>query len=166
MRTATSTVATSHCVQTCNNYGAPINTFSPSEDVYVNGNGFQACATLNIYVVPHQATWNNGETIPSRIAGTAITMTTDASGNIPPTIVWTHNLVPGKYDIVIDTNCNGKYDQNTDYVDANSVDVNAGFFVIPEYVLGAIVGLAGFFAAYGVFRLSKTRDTKNLTKKN
>ena len=161
----TATVTTCQCAQTCNNYGAPTSTFSPSEDVYISGNGFQNCTTYNLYVVCHQTTWTNGETIPSRIAGTATTVATDASGNIPPTVVWPANLVPGSYDIVIATNCNGKYDQSVDYLITSGVNVNAGFFVIPEYVLGAILGLAAFFAAYGVFRLSKTRPTKNPTKK-
>ena len=30
-----------------------------------------------------------------------------------------------------------------------------GFFVIPEYWLGTILGLIGCFAAFGVFRVSK-----------
>ena len=162
--TAYYTVTTSQWVQTCNNSGAPVSSFSTSEDVYVTGNGFQACATLDIYIVCHQAKWTNGETIPSRIAGTATTVTTEASGNIPPTVVWTHNLAPGSYDIVIATNGNGKYDQGVDYLIANGVNVNAGFFVIPEYVLGAILGLAAFLVAYRVFRL-RTRTPHVVVKK-
>jgi hypothetical protein len=159
---ATPTVTASQCFQTCNNYGASENTFSPGEDVYVSGSGFPACSTLAIYVVCHQTTWTNGETIPSRVAGTATTVTTDASGNITLTMVWSHNLVPGSYDIVVDVNCNGKYDQSVDYLDASSVNVNAGFFVIPEYILGAIMGLAGCFAAFGVFRTFKSKNKPKL----
>ena len=33
----------------------------------------------------------------------------------------------------------------------------AGFFVIPEYWLGTILGLTGFFAAFGTYYMSKRR---------
>jgi hypothetical protein len=82
-------------------------------------------------------------------------VSSDACGNIPPTIVWRHDLTPGKYDIIVDVNGNCLYDKDIDCLDANDCQVNAGFFVIPEYLLGTILGLAGFLAAYGVFRLSK-----------
>lgn len=162
---AASIATTSHSFDTSNSYGAPKDTFAPSENVYITGSGFQACVTYDIYVVAHQTQWVDGEAIPSRVADTVQQVSTDASGNIPPTIVWTHNLVPGKYDILIDVNCNHVYDKNVDCLVSNDININAGFFVIPEYILGAILGLAGFFAAYGVFRFSKTRDTRNLTKK-
>jgi hypothetical protein len=166
VHTATSSTATSiHRFDTTNGYGAQKDTFAPSEDVYITGSGFQP-GTLDVYFVPHRETWNDGDTIPPRVTGTATTVTTDAFGNIPPTIVWRHDLIPGKYDIIIDVNDNGRYDKGIDCLVSNDVNINAGFFVVPEYVLGAILGLAGFFAAYGVFRLSKSRGTKNLTKKN
>jgi hypothetical protein len=166
VRTATSTtptVTTCQSFQTCNNYGAAETTFSPSECVYVNGSGFLPCTTLYIYIVQN-TTWTDGQPIPQRIPGTATNVTTDACGNIEPTIVWEASLVPGSYDIVIGPNNNGIYEKSVDYLDA--VSVNAGFFVIPEYVLGAIMGLAAFFAAYGVFRFSKTRKAKDFTPKN
>jgi hypothetical protein len=168
VHTATSLPAATsiHCsFETSNSYGAQKDTFAPSEDVYITGSGFQP-GTLDIYVVPHRETWKDGDTIPSRITGTATKVTTDASGNIPPTPVWAHDLIPGKYDILIDVNSNGRYDKNADCLVSNDVNINAGFFVVPEYVLGAILGLAAFFAAYGVFRLSKPHGAKNLTKKN
>jgi hypothetical protein len=145
-------------VHSSNEYGAGKNVFSPNENVYVKGSGFEHDTTYCLYIVPHQATWNDGETIPSRIPGTSTTVSSDASGNIPPTIIWNQPLTPGKYDILIDVNCNGKYDKNTDILLDNGVQVTAGFFVIPEYIIGTILGLAGCFAAYGAFRLFKSKD--------
>jgi hypothetical protein len=149
-------IATCNTCGSTDNYGAKKDTFSPSEDVYVTGTGFPSCKTFNIYVVSHKDNWNDGDPIPSRIAGTATTVSSDNSGNILPTIVWPHNLTPGKYDIIIDVNGNCVYDKNVDCLDANDCQVNAGFFVIPEYLL-SILGVAGFFAAYGVFRFSKRK---------
>jgi hypothetical protein len=141
--------------ETGDNYGAKKDTFHPGEDVYVNGSGFEPSETFDIYVVSDKATWNDGDAIPSRVAGTAAWVSSDSSGKILPTVVWPHDLTPGKYDIVIDINGNGKYDQGIDCLDDNDIQVTAGFLVIPEYVIGAILGLTGCFAALGVFRFSK-----------
>jgi hypothetical protein len=156
VRTATSPeVTTSHECESCDSYGAKKDTFSPSEDVYVNGSGFEPSGTFDIYIVNDKTTWNDGDPIPPRIAGTEATVSSEADGRILPTIVWHHDLTPGKYDIVIDVNRNGIYNKNDDCLDDNDIQVTAGFLIIPEYVLGAILGLAGCFAAYGVFRFSK-----------
>ena len=162
VRTAISSeVATCHCCESTDYYGAKKDTFYPGEDVYVSGSGFDPCTTFDIYVVCDKATWNDGDAIPSRVAGTATTVSSDASGNIPPTIVWPHDLTPGKYDIVIDVCANGKYDKDIDCLDNNDIQVTAGFFIIPEYLLGTILGVAGCFAAFGVFRRLKSKEKAN-----
>lgn len=65
--------------------------------------------------------------------------------------------MPGKYDIVVDVNGNGKYDSGIDAIDSDDVQISGGFLVIPEYPVGAIVGLAGCLAAFGAFRVTKRR---------
>jgi hypothetical protein len=160
VRTATASIETCH-VESSDSYGAPKNTFYPNENVYVKGSGFPTFSTtFDIYVVNHKATWNDGDSIPPRVAGTATTVP-GSSGNIPLTIVWQSPLTPGKYDIVIDVDGNGKYNKNVDCLDTNDCKVTAGFVVLPEYVLGTILGLAGCMAAFGVFRMFKSKDKTN-----
>jgi hypothetical protein len=161
VRTAASSgVATCH-FESGDSYGAKKDTFYPGEDVYVYGSDFLPSQTLKIYIVNDKATWNDGDAIPSRIAGTATTVSSQPDGKILPTIVWHHDLTPGKYDIVIDVNGNGYYNKNIDCLDDNDLQVTAGFLIIPEYVLGTILGLAGFFAAFGAFRMFKSKEKAN-----
>jgi hypothetical protein len=153
-------VATCHSVDSVNNYGADKATFNPDEDVYVNGSGYSPIASLCIYVVNHKATWSDGDPL-TRVPNTETTVLTDGDGEIPPTVVWHKPLVPGKYDIVVDVDCDGVFDSNDltkDALDANDLQVAAGFLVVPEYLLGTVLGLAGFFAALGVYRLSKRQQ--------
>lgn len=69
----------------------------------------------------------------------------------------TSPLIPGKYDIVVDVNGNGVYDDGVDALDDKDVQVTAGFFVIPEYLFGTILALIGCFAAFGIFRFRRTK---------
>lgn len=128
--------------------------------MYVNGSGYApstvAVFTYPIYVVEDD-TWSDNKPIPARVPGTVTTVSSDALGNIPPTPVWTAPLTPGKYDIIVDVNKNGFYDEGIDALDDNDIEVTAGFFVIPEYLIGTILGLVGCFAALAVFRISKRK---------
>lgn len=133
-------------------YGAKKDTFSPGENVYANGSSFPASTMVDIHVV-NDTTWSGGMQIPTD--GIVTTVLTDADGKIPPTLVWPAPLTPGKYDIVVDVHRDGYYQKDFDCLDDNDIQVTAGFFVIPEILLGTIFGLAGCFAALGVYRLSK-----------
>ena len=83
------------------------------------------------------ATWSDQDPIPSRVAGTALTVTSDGSGDVTPSLAWALPLVPGKYDIVVDTDGDVVYDAGTDALDDSDIDVApGGFLVIPEYALG------------------------------
>lgn len=138
-------------------YGAEKNVFSPSNDVYANGTGFPPSSIfstqlVDVWVVNH-TTWSDGMKIPSD--GILTTVATDGYGNILPTIVWHAPLVPGLYDIVADVDRDGYYNAAKDCLDSSSVQVAAGFFVVPELVLGTVAGVAGCFGALGVYRYSK-----------
>jgi hypothetical protein len=159
VRTATSSIETCH-INSSDSYGAPKNTFYPSENVYVKGSGYEPSTTFDIYIVTHKATWNDGDVIPQPVAGTAATVPSDSSGEILAK-VWQAPLTPGKYDIVIDVDHNGKYNKNIDCLDSNDCQVTAGFYVVPEYVVGAILGVVGCFAAFGVFRMFKAKRRLN-----
>jgi hypothetical protein len=151
---ASNSVSTCHKVDTVSGYYADKATFNPNEDVYVNGSGYSPFASLCIYVVNHKETWTDGDPL-TRVPNTESTVLTNGAGEIPPTVVWHKPLVPGTYDIVVDVCCDGCYNAGTDALDANDLQVAAGFLVVPEYLLGTVLGLAGFFAALGVYRLSK-----------
>lgn len=135
-------------------YGAKKDVFSPSSDVYANGTGFPQSSLVDIWVVNH-TTWSDGMKIPSD--GILTTVSTDGSGNILPAIVWHAPLVPGLYDIVADVGRDGFYNATEDCLDDCGCQVAAGFLVLPEYVLGTVAGVAGCFAALGVYRFSKRR---------
>jgi hypothetical protein len=86
--------------------------------------------------------------IPERLAGTAITVSSDNEGNIPSTDVWTDPQVVGKYDVVVDVNGNGQYDEGIDALDDSDIEVTAGF-TIPEfssYILVAALVVASLLA--------------------
>jgi hypothetical protein len=87
----------------------------------------------------------------------AMTVASNGAGTVGPVAVWSAPLMPGKYDIVVDVNGNGKYDSGIDALDSDDVQITGGFLVIPEYPMGAIVGLAGCLAAFGAFRVTKRR---------
>jgi len=144
-------------IESCDAVGVRKDTFNISDKVYANGSGYAPSTTYNAYVVNDVVTWSDGLIIPSRVAGTAITVTSDSVGRILPVAVWNVSLVPGKYDIVVDVNGNGKYDAGVDALDDGDVQVTAGFLVIPEYTFGTLLALAGCFAAFGVFRRVKHR---------
>jgi len=142
-------------IESCDVNGVKKDSFVPSDIVYVKGSGYAPSTAYDLYIVEDKATWTTGDSLV-RVPGTATTITSDGSGNVPPTTVWNPGLTPGKYDIVVDTNGNGKYDDG-EPLDNNDIVQTAGFLVIPEYLLGAIMGLAGCFAAFGVFRISKRK---------
>jgi hypothetical protein len=153
-------------VESCDSAGDEKNTFSPDEAVRVSGSGYEASETYPIYVVADDETaWEGGEAL-TRVSGTEEAVTSDSSGDIEATIVWDPTLTPGKYDIVVDFNGNGYYDLGIDALDDNDVVTSAGFLVIPEYWLGALLGLVVCFAAYGFFTRFKRVKAKNLSQQN
>jgi PKD repeat protein len=138
-------------VESCDSTGAKKDTFYPAEDVYASGTGYSPSTTYVIYVVEDVTAWTDGIAIPSRVPGTATSISSDADGNIPATIVWSAPLVLGKYDIVVDVNGNGVYDEDTDALDDTNIEVTAGFNVIPEVPLGTILASASMMIALATY---------------
>jgi hypothetical protein len=119
--------------KTCDNTGTATSNFASDNDVYFTANGLLASTAYSMYVV-QDVNWGIGMTIPTRVSGTTIRVTTNSSGGINPTNIYT-NAQAGKYDIVIDTNNNGIFDGADLLID--NVVTTAGLFVLPEYVYGA-----------------------------
>jgi hypothetical protein len=134
-------------------------TFLVYQTVYVEGTGYTPEADYAIYIVPHQE-WVDGEAIPEAVTGTASTITSDADGNVPATVVWESYLTVGEYDAVVDVNDNGVYDAETDVTDEMRVRYALGLqsskpsesvFVTPEIPFGTIMGVLAFLIALGIY---------------
>ena len=114
--------------ESANLTGIRCDNFTAGDAVYAIGSGLTPNTTYNIYVVT-DTTWTDGMSIPSRVPGTALTVTTDGTGSIPTgTSVWT-NSIAGDYDIVVDVDANGLYDTGIDGLDDMDTG-SAGFIVI------------------------------------
>jgi hypothetical protein len=127
-------------VESCNATGTKKDAYVLGETVCVNGSGYLPSTTFDFYVVDDVATWTNGMPIPTRVPGTLTAITSDPSGNILPTAVWSTPGTIGKYDIVVDVNRNGVYDAQVDTLDNNDVEVTAGF-MIPEFSSLALLSI-------------------------
>ena len=106
--------------------------FALGESVYVVGNGYSPSTTYNLYMVDDVVTWSDGMTIPTRVAGTVTDISSNSTGDIPPTIAWSNPQTASKYDIVVDVNSNGVYDDRMDALDDSDIEVTAGTS-IPEF---------------------------------
>lgn len=119
-------------IESCDALGVTQDSFYPSEDLYVVGSGHIPSIlfpqSYPIYVV-EDTTWNDGMAIPTRVPGTATSVSSNAVGNIGPTLVWSNPLIPGRFDIVVDANKNNLYDEGIDALDDRDVATSAGFSV-------------------------------------
>ena len=145
-------------IESCDSTGAKKDVFDLGEKVYANGSGYAPNTIYHIKIFEDISTpWTDGNP-PAGIEKATITVTSDLSGNIPikqvsPSL---EPWEPGNYDIWVDVNGNTVYNADTDALDDCDIDT-AGFLIIPEYLIGAILGLAGCFAAFGLFRLTKRK---------
>jgi hypothetical protein len=143
-------------IRSYDNTGVQKNVFTSGETVYITGVGYAKNQTYSIYVV-NETTWVDGMALPERVQGTMTSVSSDSSGNIHTTIAWNEPLTSGNYDILVDVNGNGKYDAQVDAFYTIQIMTSAETFLMPEYVFGTILGLAGCFAALGAFRIYKRK---------
>jgi hypothetical protein len=135
---------------TCNGTGTTQSTFDLGDTVYFTATGLSASTAYPVIVVTHQSLWNAGQVIPTAIATNSLT--TDSTGNIAATSIYT-SAAPGDYDVVVDANSNGIFDQGDLLL--NNVVSSTGLFVLPEYPLGALVALIASIAAFLGYRAFK-----------
>ncbi len=114
-------------VESCDDVGTGKNVFNVSDTVYARGTGYIPSSDCDLYIVSDR-NWTDG----MAISGSAINVDSDASGNILPTDLLNPPLSLGKYDIVVDVNGNGVYDEG---IDALHENVEVTEIVIPEYQL-------------------------------
>jgi hypothetical protein len=138
-------------IKTCDLNGVEKSQFSSTATIYIDGVGYGQLAGATVYVV-QDVVWGDGMTIPARVSGTATQVISDWSGEIKPTVVWSSPLVEGKYDVCVDVNENGVYNQGVDALIDNKVEVTAGF-VVPEFsVFMLLPCLAGLTLVVTFFR--------------
>ena len=115
--------------------GTEKNVFDLNEDVYCYaGNLTPDDPAVDIYVVPNKA-WSVGESIGSDVSGGVGTVSTDGSGNIGDTLIWSASLTAGNYDIIVDLDQDGVLDAGEPVDD---VTFGEGFEAIPEFSTIAI----------------------------
>jgi hypothetical protein len=121
--------AKAQSIISCNSTGYEINTFYTNETVYVKSttNITINATEVDIYIVNDNNTWTNG-TILTDVSGGKKTNTTNATGYLELTRIWSPTLTVGKYDIVVDVDRNAVYNSSIDYVDSLTA---TGFEVIP-----------------------------------
>jgi hypothetical protein len=149
-------------IESSDSQGAEKDTFDITENVYFAGTGYAPLTVYNISIVEDVAEWVDGMPIPSRVPGTETTVTSNATGDIPVTLIWSSPLTVGQFDIIVDVDGDGNYTEGIDALDSDGLGTTAGFFVIPEFWLGTILGLAGCFAALGVLIVRKRRRMNGL----
>ena len=119
-------------IESCDASGNYKDAFDLGETVYVVGGGFMPSTEYEFYIVEDVVNWINSMQIPIRVAGSATMVTSSSSGSILPSEVWNNPQTIGQFDIIVDVNNNTVYDEGTDVLDDNDVQVTAGF-VIPEF---------------------------------
>lgn len=126
-------------IESCSLTGTLNDVFNLTDQVWIKGYGLPPSTYVDIYVVEDVQNWYNGIDMASLNIQSKITdISTDASGQVPLTSIWSSNLIQGKYDIMLDTNQNGVYEKGIDAIDNNSIEITSGFIVIPEFGLESI----------------------------
>ncbi len=125
--------------------GTAQSTYNSGETVYFTATGLSASQTYPIYVVQDVASWTARVPLPTRVSGTATSITTDGSGNFAPTSIYP-NAAPGKYDVIVDVDSDGIYDEGDLLI--NNLVTTGGVFVVPEYSVGALFAVVACFAAF------------------
>jgi hypothetical protein len=142
-------------IESSDSAGNRKDTFNIDETVYVNGTGYAPFRTYALHVVEDVTTWTDGMAIPSRVPGTLTAVTSSSFGTIAARTGWNPPLILGGFDIVIDVDNNGVFNERVDALDDSDIEITAGFFVIPEYAMGTIMALTTFFAALALFHRSR-----------
>ncbi|MGQ9880655.1 MAG: Ig-like domain-containing protein [Armatimonadota bacterium] len=104
-------------------------------------------AMVRKYVVLHKDNWANGDVLVDVTGRPEWDLVRYACRNQYSCPVWYPPLVPGKYDVIIDVDEDGKYTLGTDYIDAGLTpgsQVGAGFVVSGTFPPIRMVLSAGF----------------------
>ncbi len=137
-------------LSTSDSEGTAQSSFNLGDDIYFSATGLNRTtstriASYPIYVINHQSAWTTRIPLPDFVS--TVTITTDSAGNLPLTDIYT-NAAPGSYDIIVDKNVNGQFDDN-DLILTNIISTpGPALFVVPEYAYGALLSIAACFVAF------------------
>ena len=120
--------------------------FEVGEDVYVWGLGFWD--PVDVYIVPDRNDWQDGDSI-----GKAVASKKSIYINGRHTKIWSAPLTIGKYDVVVDDDQDGEYDEGIDFVDSMQT---FGFEVVPEASTVVLMG-AGLVSMIGYVGVRRRR---------
>ena len=134
-------------MDSCDSTGNKKDLFNVNESLYIQGVSFPNSADLPIYIVPDQTRWVDGATIPTRILGPTSTIQTESDGSIKITKLWEFPS-EGRFDIIVDVNKDGVYNEGIDALDDYDMNSSAGASdgtsVIPEF--STAFAIISFFA--------------------
>lgn len=82
--------------------------FKRNEYVHVFGSGFPPLTSVDVYVKNNKV-WNAGDPIGNDNGDGVDVVQTDSNGNIPCTHIWGAPLTSGHFDIVVDVNQDGTF---------------------------------------------------------
>jgi hypothetical protein len=99
--------------------------FNMSDDVYVKGQELPTDTDITIYLIP-----DGLDALPTNAVANA-SSTTNSTGGFPVTLVWPQPLTLGEYDIWVDVNKNGVFDEG-DVWNNQSIGIHS-LNVIPEF---------------------------------
>jgi len=120
--------------------GNPKSTFNMSDNVYVRGQDFPVDTNVAIYLIPDGA-----NALPANAVANAST-TTNSTGGFPATLVWPQPLTLGEYDIWVDVNQNGVFDEgdvwNIESIGIYGLDVISEFLAWTPIILILIITVA------------------------
>jgi hypothetical protein len=109
-----------------NSTGSEKNTFYTNETIYLTSNNISTSAiSVRVYIVNDNNSWVNGSVL-SDVRSITMEKSTNDTGHFNNESIWTSPVV-GKYDIVVDVNKDGIYNDSIDYVDSLTV---TGFEVL------------------------------------
>lgn len=125
--------------------------FKECHEVHAYGSGYDPSKTYDLYIVKDR-TWTNSMPIPPYIVKT--TVSADANGDISPdpTLIWPSG-VQGKYDIIVDVDGNGNYDEGIDALD--DMDVNDAGFEVPTLTTIGLMALIGLLLVVTMSRIKR-----------
>jgi len=116
---------------TSDSSGNSKNSFYANETVYLapsTTNITTNRTSVRIYIMQDSTSWNN-QTNLTDASGGFKGITTNDTGYINTTsIIWPPTTTAGNYDVIIDVNSNGVYDQGIDFIDSTSA---IGFQIFP-----------------------------------
>jgi uncharacterized protein (DUF2141 family) len=96
--------------QTCDSGGTEKTSFNSGNAVYFSAAGLGQSKTYPVYMVNDASAWAVRIPMPTRVSGSTATVSTDSSGNVAATSVYT-NAQAGNYAVIVDVDSDGQYDE-------------------------------------------------------